>query len=59
MCGDLLDDLSDIRDDLLEGIYDYEAGFINNAVFEWKLLHQDHWGNHCATAVKALQQLRD
>ena len=41
--GDLMDDLSDIRDDLLEGIYDYEARFINNAVFEWKLLHHAHW----------------
>lgn len=58
VCGDLLDDLSDIRDDLLEGIYDYEAGFINNAVFEWKLLHQAHWGNHVVAAVKALQHLR-
>ena len=59
VCGDLLDDLSDIRDDLLEGIYDYEAGFVNNAIFEWKLLHQAHWGNHCVAAVKALQHLRD
>lgn len=56
--GDLLDDLSDIRDDLLEGIYDYEAGYINNAVFEWKLLHHAHWGNHVVAAVKALQHLR-
>lgn len=59
VCGDLLDDLSDIRDDLLEGIYDYEAGFVNNAVFEWKLLHHAHWGNHAVAAVKALQHLRD
>ena len=59
LCGDLLDDLSDIRDDLLEGICAYEAGFINDAVFEWKLLHQAHWGNHCVAAVKALQHLRD
>ena len=59
VCGDLMDDLSDIRDDLLEGIYDYEAGFINNAVFEWKLLHHAHWGNHAVAAVKALQHLRN
>ena len=44
--------------DLLEGIYDYEAGYINNAVFEWKLLHHAHWGNHVVAAVKALQHLR-
>ena len=58
VCGDLLDDLSDIREDLLEGICEYEAGFINNAVFEWKLLHRAHFGNHMVSAIKALQHLR-
>ena len=34
LCDNLLDDLSDIRDDMLEGIYDYEVWLINNAVIE-------------------------
>ena len=58
VCGDLLDDLSDIREDLLEGVCEYEAGLINNAVFEWKLLHHAHFGNHMVSAIKALQHLR-
>ncbi len=59
VCEDLLDDLSGIKEDLLEGICEYEAGFINNAVFEWKLLHCIHFGNHMVSAIKALHHLRN
>jgi len=59
VCGDLADDLSDIRDDLLDGIADYENGLINNAVFNWKLFHRSHYGNHIVAAIKALQHLRE
>ena len=59
VCGDLYDDLTDIRHDLMKGIIEYEAGYINNAVFNWKLFHRSHYGNHIVATMKALQHLRE
>ncbi len=53
----LYDDIADICKDLLKGISEYDAGHINNAVFEWKLLFKAHWGMHAIGAIKALSSL--
>ena len=54
----LTDDLFDIRYDLLGGIYEYEAGFHNNAVFCWRHSLDTHWGKHATDAMRALHCLR-
>lgn len=54
ICGDLYDDLSDIAMDLQRGLGEYDSGRIGNAVFEWKLGFNSHWGNHAVSAIKVL-----
>ncbi len=56
-CG-LTDDLIDIRRDLLEGINEYEAGFKNNASFEWRFGLDNHWGKHATDVLRALHWVR-
>ena len=58
VCGYLADDLSDIAVDLLNGINEYDAGRIGNAVFEWKLGSNSHWGSHAVDALRALHSIR-
>ena len=55
---DFFDDLQDIRSDLLKGIYEYEAGNKNNAVFDWRFGLDNHWGNHVVSLIRALHYLR-
>ncbi len=54
ICGDLYDDLSGIAFDLQRGLGEYDSGRIGNAVFEWKLGFNSHWGNHVVSAIKVL-----
>lgn len=56
--GDLQDDLSDIAKDLYDGILEYDAGYVNNAVFGWIWGLNHHWGNHVVNALRALHALR-
>ena len=58
VCGDLIDDLSDIASDLRGGMKEYESGRYGNAIFEWKLLFNIHWGQHIVDALRALHTLR-
>ncbi|MDY5730901.1 MAG: DUF5063 domain-containing protein [Eubacteriales bacterium] len=58
VCGDLLDDLSDIAADLRDGMKEYEAGRFGNAIFEWKFGLNNHWGQHIVDALKALHSIR-
>ena len=53
----LYDDLTEISRDLLKGISEYDAGLINNAAFEWKLLFKAHWGMHAMGEIRALSAL--
>lgn len=58
VCGDLVDDLSDIAKDYKKGIAEYEAGIIGNAVNEWKLGLYNHWGSHIVDALRVLHTAR-
>ncbi len=58
VCGDLLDDLSDIAADLRDGMKEYETGRFGNAIFEWKFGLNNHWGQHIVDALKALHSIR-
>ena len=58
VCGDLTDDLSDIAKDLMDGIIEYDAGNIGNAIFEWKLGLDYHWGIHLLDAVRYLHWIK-
>ncbi len=54
----IYDDLWDIRADLVEGIEEYEAGYKGNAVFEWTLGLDEHWGKHATDVLRALHSIR-
>ena len=58
VCGDLIDDLSDIAAALKAGMKEYEAGRFGNAVFEWKFGLNNHWGQHIVDALRALHAAR-
>ena len=58
VCGDLIDDLSDIAADLKAGMKEYEAGRFGNAVFEWKFGLNNHWCQHIVDALRALHAAR-
>ncbi|MCR4723107.1 MAG: DUF5063 domain-containing protein [Eubacteriales bacterium] len=58
VCGDLIDDLSDIAADLTKGMREYETGRYGNAVFEWKHGFCSHWGQHVVDALRALHAVR-
>ena len=57
VCSDLKDDLCGIYDDLQCGIEEYESGKIGNAVCEWRVGLQSHWGQHAVDAIRALHTL--
>lgn len=58
VCGDLIDDLSDVAAALKAGMKEYEAGRFGNAVFEWKFGLNNHWGQHIVDALRALHAAR-
>lgn len=58
ICGDLIDDLSDIAADLRDGMKEYEAGRFGNAIFVWKFGLNNHWGQHVVDALRALHAAR-
>lgn len=58
VCSNLADDLADISKDLELGISEYDSGKIGNAVFEWKLGLNSHWGQHLVDALRALHAIR-
>jgi len=58
VCGDLVDDLSDIAADLRDGMKEYEAGSFRNAIFEWRFGLNNHWGQHVVDALRALHVVR-
>lgn len=50
----LSDDLSDIYRDLKDGLVLYKKGKITEAVWEWKLHFDIHWGAHLTGAQRAI-----
>lgn len=57
VCSDLIDDLTDIATDLRKGMKEYESGRYEGAIFEWKFLFNNHWGQHIVDALRALHTL--
>ena len=58
VCGDLVEDLSEIAADLQRGMREFEAGRTGNAVWEWRFGLNSHWGNHAVDALRALHAIR-
>ncbi len=55
--GNLIDDLGDIYKDLKEGLILFDrvdAGAKENAIFQFKLGFETHWGEHCIEALNAI-----
>ena len=58
VCASLAEDLSEIAADMRNGMREFEAGRTVNAIFEWKLGLNGHWGNHAVDALRALHAIR-
>ena len=52
--GDLADDLVDIYRDVATGLCLYDAGGIDDALWQWGFRFQTHWGEHASSAIRAL-----
>jgi hypothetical protein len=52
--GDLFDDFLDIYGDIAGGLWLYERGHVEAAVFEWSFDFGMHWGRHVVSALHAL-----
>ena len=52
--GDLHDDFADIYGDLWRGLEAHKAGRIKEALSIWIESYFCHWGNHAASALKAI-----
>lgn len=50
----LSDDILDIYKDVKRGIILYENRKYREAIWEWKLNFQIHWGNHAVDAIRVL-----
>ena len=54
----LSDCLADIYHDLREGLAAFEAGYPDEAVWEWRFGWEIHWGRHAWEALAALRSLQ-
>ena len=57
VCGDLLDDVRDIYQDLKYSIMIFnldKVDCIENALWQFKFDFDKHWGDHCINALRAL-----
>lgn len=55
--GDLIDDLSDIYKDIKRELYLLDNEVYNakeDAIYNFKLLYDYHWGEHCIEALNAI-----
>jgi hypothetical protein len=52
--GDLADDLVEIYRDVGRGLARYDAGRVDDAIWEWAFNFQIHWGEHASSAIRAL-----
>ena len=52
------DDLEDITRDLNKGIFEYEKGHVNNALFNWYFCYITHWGDHATNLLRTLNTIR-
>lgn len=54
--GALSDDPGDIARDLALGMAYWDAGFSDQAVWEWSFHFDAHWGDHAVDALRALHR---
>ena len=56
--GDLSDDFLDLLHDLQAGLAAWDANPARpaDAIFEWRTSFETHWGNHAASALRALHR---
>lgn len=54
VCGDLFDDFLDIYGDVSQGLWLYDQGHLEAAVFTWWQMFGFHWGRHAVSAMHAL-----
>jgi hypothetical protein len=52
--GDICDDLADMYRDLKNGLFYWDKGERQNAVFQWKTSFGFHWGRHATSALRVL-----
>jgi hypothetical protein len=54
--GSLDDDLSEIRADVARGLALFDAGRVEEAVWDWRFGFWAHWGAHLVAAQRALHE---
>jgi hypothetical protein len=52
--GMLSDDVADVYSDVVGGLRAYRDGRRSEAVWQWRLLLEAHWGSHAVRAMRAL-----
>lgn len=52
--GDLADDLVNIYREVSAGLVLYEAGRVDDAIWQWAFNFQTQWGKHASSAIRAL-----
>jgi len=53
-CGDLFDDFQDIYADISSGLWLFDSGHTDAAVYSWREMFRAHWGRHAVSAMHAL-----
>lgn len=52
--GDVGDDVADIYRDVVTGLRLFDAGHVDDALWEWSFNFRIHWGRHAADAIRAI-----
>jgi hypothetical protein len=52
--GDLADDFADIYREVVEGLRLYDAGYHEQAHWQWVFGFSSHWGEHATSAIRVL-----
>jgi hypothetical protein len=52
--GDLADDIADIFQDVVKGLWYFDHDQEADAVWEWAFGFQTHWGRHASCAIRTL-----
>ena len=55
--GSLSDDVLGVYSDVEAGLVLYRQGNADEAVWHWRFLRKNHWGDHAVDALKALQRV--
>jgi hypothetical protein len=56
VAASLVDDLTDIYIDLLDGFRSFDAGNMPDAIWAWRFTYYMHWGHHLTHAQTAIWQ---